>query len=85
MGRFPDLETGYSSIPLELPPPQTRPAAIKEAMPFTEKDGEVFRGLGRKAELEGLLGYVLDDQVPLVVLMRESGAGQNLAFTCRLV
>jgi hypothetical protein len=42
-------------------------------MPFTEKDGDILRGLRRKEELERLLGYVLEDQIPLVVL-RENPA-----------
>src|SRR5271166_1215347 len=31
------------AIPSQLPPPETRPAAIKGPMPFTREDGEVFR------------------------------------------
>ncbi|MBV8143307.1 MAG: ATP-binding protein [Verrucomicrobia bacterium] len=65
------------AIPPELPSPQTRPAAIKGAMAFTEKDGEVFRGLGRKEDLGQLLGYVLDNQIPVVVVMGESGVGKS--------
>jgi hypothetical protein len=65
------------AIPPELPPPETRPAAIKGPMPFTREDAELFRGLGRKAELEKLLAYVLDDQIPLVVVMGESGVGKT--------
>jgi hypothetical protein len=58
------------AIPPELPPQETRPSAIKGPMPFTREDGELFRGLGRKAELENLLAHVLDDQIPLVVVER---------------
>jgi hypothetical protein len=65
------------AIPPELPPPETRPAAIKGPMPFTREDAELFRGLGRKAELEKLLAYVLDEQIPLVVVMGESGVGKT--------
>jgi hypothetical protein len=65
------------AIPPELPPQETRPSAIKGPMPFTREDGELFRGLGRKAELENLLAHVLDDQIPLVVIMGESGVGKT--------
>jgi Leucine-rich repeat (LRR) protein len=65
------------AIPPELPPPETRPAAIKGPMPFTREDAELFRGLGRRAELETLLAYVLDEQIPLVGVMGESGVGKT--------
>jgi len=65
------------AIPPELPPQETRPSAIKGPMPFTREDGELFRGLGRKAELENLLAHVLDEQIPLVVVMGESGVGKT--------
>lgn len=65
------------AIPPELPPPEARPAAIKGPMPFTREDGTLFRRLGREDELSKLLGYVLDDQIPIVALMGESGAGKT--------
>ena len=60
-----------------LPPPKDRPSAIKAPMAFTEDDGEVFRKLGRENELQELLGYALDNQIPMVTLMGASGAGKT--------
>jgi Leucine-rich repeat (LRR) protein len=65
------------AIPPELPPPEARPAAIKGPMPFTREDGALFRKLGREDELSKLLGYVLDDQIPIIAIMGESGAGKT--------
>jgi hypothetical protein len=65
------------AIPPTLPAEETRPSPIKGPLPFTREDGELFRGLGRKAELEDLLAKLLDDQIPLVVVMGESGAGKT--------
>ncbi len=65
-----------------LPPPFvkediSKPTSIKGPMAFGEQDWEIFSKLGRNRELETLLGYVLDDQVPLVVMIGESGAGKT--------
>jgi len=60
-----------------LPAPANRPSAIKGPLAFTPEDGELFRKLDREDELRKLLGYVLDDQVGLVVLMGASGAGKT--------
>jgi Leucine-rich repeat (LRR) protein len=65
------------AIPPELPPPEARPAAIKGLMPFTREDGALFRKLGREDELSKLLGYVLDEQIPMIAIMGESGAGKT--------
>jgi hypothetical protein len=65
------------AIPPELPPPEARPAAIKGPMPFTREDGALFRKLGREDDLSKLLGYVLDDQIPIITVMGESGAGKT--------
>ena len=54
-----------------------KPAALKGPMAFGKQDGALFAQLGREAELRKLLGYVLDDQMPLVVVMGESGAGKT--------
>jgi Leucine-rich repeat (LRR) protein len=58
---------------------EPRPSAIKGTMPFTDEDedGQLFPSLGRKTELESLLAQVLDDQIPLVVVMGESGVGKT--------
>lgn len=53
------------------------PSAIKGPGAFTPADGDLFRKLGREAELKKLVGYIEDDQVPLVVLMGASGAGKT--------
>jgi predicted ribonuclease YlaK len=46
-------------------------------MPFTHEDAELFRGLAREVELKKLLAYVLDEQIPLAVVMGESGVGKT--------
>ncbi len=61
----------------KLPPVKDRPSVIKGPSAFTPGDGELFRRLGRENELQELMGYVLDNQVPLVILMGESGAGKT--------
>lgn len=61
----------------DLPPPKDRPLVIKGPSAFTPGDGELFRRLGRESELQELMGYVLDNQTRLVVLMGESGAGKT--------
>jgi hypothetical protein len=54
-----------------------RPSAIKGPGPFGPQDGSLFSRLGRADEIATLLGYVLDDQVGLVAVMGESGAGKT--------
>ncbi len=61
----------------DLPPVKDRPSVIKGPSAFTPGDGELFRRLGRESELQELMGYVLDNQTRLVVLMGESGAGKT--------
>ena len=58
-------------------PDVQKPAAIKGPMTFGIQDGELFAQLGRKTERDKLLGYILDDQIPLVVVMGESGTGKT--------
>jgi hypothetical protein len=64
-----------------VPPPDEEsyvgPSAIKGPMAFGPHDGDLFRRLGREAELAALLDRVLDDQVSLVVIMGESGSGKT--------
>jgi len=63
-----------------LPPPPDpvlKPSAIKGPFSFGPQDGELFSRLGRSRELGELLGYILDDQVSLVVVMGESGCGKT--------
>ena len=61
----------------ELPPIKDRPSVVKGPAAFTPEDGALFRKLGRENDLQKLLGYILDDQTPLVVLMGASGAGKT--------
>jgi internalin A len=61
----------------DLPPVTNRPSAIKGPLAFTPADGDLFRKLGREDELRKLLGYIEDDQVQLIVLRGESGAGKT--------
>ena len=63
--------------PPELPPAKDRPSAIKGPMAFTEADGELFRKLERESELQKLLGFVLDDQILMIVVRGASGAGKT--------
>ena len=65
---------------LALPKPhddREPPNAIKGLLAFTQEDGELFRKLGRDQELNSLNNYVKDPQIPLVVIMGESGAGKS--------
>lgn len=61
----------------DLPPPTDRPSAIKGPRAFTEEDGALFRKLGRENDLQKLLGFVLDKQVPMVIVRGSSGAGKT--------
>lgn len=65
---------------LALPKPYDKhelPNAIKGLWAFTQEDGELFLKLGRNQELNSLNNYVKDPQIPLVVIMGESGAGKS--------
>src|SRR5215470_4427456 len=57
------------ATPPAFPVAEARPAPIKGPMPFTPEDGPLFRRLCREDELGKVLGYLLDNQIPLVVLM----------------
>jgi hypothetical protein len=63
--------------PPELPPAKDRPSAIKGPMAFTEADGDLFRKLERENELQKLLGFVLDNQILMIVVRGASGAGKT--------
>ncbi len=54
-----------------------RPTAIKGPMAFGPHDAELFRRLGREADIATLLNYILNDQISLVVVSGESGAGKT--------
>ena len=53
------------------------PNAIKGLLAFTQEDGELFRKLGRDQDIKSLTALVQDPQIPLVVIMGESGAGKS--------
>jgi len=62
------------------PPIDTRPplpSAIKGLLPFSFVDGPLFQRLGRRAELETLLGYSLNEQIGVSVVRGDSGAGKT--------
>jgi transcriptional regulator with XRE-family HTH domain len=63
------------------PPPEepvdVRPSAIKGPMPFGPHDGVLFRRLGREGEIGTLLDWILDEQIGLIIVMGESGAGKT--------
>src|SRR5262245_24320660 len=61
----------------DLPPVGNRSSAIKALMAFTEEDVELFRKLGRENDLQKLLGLILDNQAPMVVVRGASGAGKT--------
>lgn len=65
------------TVPPPAAPAAAKPSAIKGAGSFGPQDGELFLRLGRNRELARLHGWVLDDQVPLVVLLGESGVGKT--------
>ena len=46
-------------------------------MAFGQADGELFHRLQRQKEIERLLGLVLDDQIGLIAVTGESGAGKT--------
>jgi hypothetical protein len=64
-----------------IPPPDrqdvVRPTALKGPQAFGPHDEMLFRRLGREADIQALLGWILDEQIPLVVVMGESGAGKT--------
>jgi hypothetical protein len=65
------------AVPPPLPSPEPRPAAVKGPMSFGPEDGALFQLLGREHELAHLLGLILNDQIPLVMVMGESGVGKT--------
>jgi hypothetical protein len=54
-----------------------RPTAIKGPTAFGPHDADLFRRLGRKADTATLLNHILNDQISLVVVSGESGAGKT--------
>ena len=68
----------YRKATAPLPEPgETKPSALKGAAAFGPQDSELFSRLRRSAEVATLRGWVLDDQVPLVAVMGESGVGKT--------
>ncbi|MCP4658202.1 MAG: ATP-binding protein, partial [bacterium] len=68
----------WRTVTAPLPDPGApKPPAIKGATSFGPHEGELFSRLGRDRELAQLRGWILDDRVPLVALMGESGVGKT--------
>jgi hypothetical protein len=51
--------------------------AVRGPLPFAEADGELFLKLGRKRVVQELLTLVLNEEIPVVVVSGESGAGKT--------
>jgi transcriptional regulator with XRE-family HTH domain len=64
-----------------IPPPESqdavRPTALKGPMAFGPHDAELFRRLGREDEIATLLDWILNEQIGLIIVMGESGAGKT--------
>jgi hypothetical protein len=64
-----------------IPPPENkdivRPTALKGPMAFGPHDAELFRRLGRETETGKLLNWILDEQIGLIVIKGDSGAGKT--------
>lgn len=71
----------YRLWKLAAPPPEIPdkpvPTAIKGLLPWVVGDGRLFGRLGRRAELESLLGLAQDEQTPIIVVRGESGSGKT--------
>jgi hypothetical protein len=73
------------AIPPDPLPPQDTPSPIKGPFPFGPDDAQLFGRLCRTQETRSLLGPVLDDQVPLVVVRGASGCGKTSLLRAALV
>lgn len=64
-----------------VPPPEEPEApasdAIKGLLPFTINDGKLFAQMGRKNEIQSLVGLARNEQVGVVAVRGESGAGKT--------
>jgi hypothetical protein len=64
-----------------IPPPENkeavRPTALKGPTAFGLHDTELFRRLGRETETATLLDWILDEQIALIVIKGDSGAGKT--------
>jgi hypothetical protein len=64
-----------------ISPPESqyavRPTALKGPMAFGPQDAELFRRLGRQVETRTLLDWILNDQIGLIVIKGDSGAGKT--------
>jgi conflict system STAND superfamily ATPase len=64
-----------------VPPPALPDVAVSSAvkglLPFTVADGRLFARLGRRTELQSLLGLAQNDQIAISVVRGESGAGKT--------
>jgi hypothetical protein len=71
----------YRLWKLATPPPEPAagpvPSAIKGLLPFTVADGKLFAQLGRRMELQQLLGLAQNDRIAISAVRGESGAGKT--------
>jgi internalin A len=65
------------AAPLPVSSASSLASSIRGPMAFTEEHTELFRRLGREDEIAKLASLVRDDQIPVVVLVGESGAGKT--------
>lgn len=53
------------------------PSVVKGPLAFGPQDGQIFLQLGRRRELETLLGYILEPKIGTVGVFGESGSGKT--------
>ncbi|MEM9294080.1 MAG: hypothetical protein AAGD01_20550 [Acidobacteriota bacterium] len=61
--------------PLSIP--EVKGTIVRGASAFTKEDGEFFKKLGRQKELGKLRDWILDPQVPAILVIGESGVGKT--------
>ena len=71
------LRLWRQAVPPPTPPAGPIPAAVKGLFPFTIADGALFARLGRRTELQYLIGLTQNEQVAISVVRGQSGAGKT--------
>jgi hypothetical protein len=71
------LRLWRQAVPPPVPPAGPIPAAVKGLFPFTIADGVLFARLGRRTELQYLIGLAQNEQVAVSVVRGQSGAGKT--------
>jgi len=66
-----------TAAPPPPPPDVLVSSAIKGLLPFTVADGKLFARLGRRTEVQSLLGLAQDRQIGISVVRGESGSGKT--------